>query len=139
MATENIQNRYTYKRNKKRIVLLVIYSLVLLILFFYLISLNFNPFIVIFGLSFLFLVGLGLFFKGTKRSLYSEMFPDRKRKSSVNKRTRMIREKTSLPRIPGPINLEIRSHKPLIKKCQSCGNILPSFVKKCPFCNKQIS
>ena len=67
------------------------------------------------------------------------MFPDRKRKPSIDKRTRVIREKIPQPRIPGRINLDSGVHKPLIKKCPGCGNILPSFVKKCPFCNKQIT
>ena len=26
-----------------------------------------------------------------------------------------------------------------IKKCKNCGNIVPNFVKKCPFCNKTIA
>ncbi len=139
MATENNQNKYAFKRNKKAIALLVIYSLVLLFLYFYFINLNFNPIITISLLSFLFLVGFGLFFKRSKRRLYSEMFPDRKRKSSSSKQTRVAREKVIQPRIPRRISLDSGVHKPLIKKCQGCGNILPSFVKKCPFCNKQIT
>ncbi|MFX1567765.1 MAG: hypothetical protein ACFFCV_05290 [Promethearchaeota archaeon] len=139
MATENIEKKYKFRINKKAIAGLVIYSLILLFLLFYLIDLNFNPIIIISLISFLFLVGLGLFFKRSKRSLYSEMFPNRKRTSSSRKQTRVVQEKIPQPRIPGRISLDSGVHKPLIKKCQGCGNILPSFVKKCPFCNKQIT
>jgi len=142
MANNSIENEYVTKRSKIRIILLVFYFLILLFLYFYLIDLNFNPTIVILLLSFLLLFGIGLFLKQTKGSLYSRMFPEKKPKSSINKQQKMIREKDEKryqQRIPKYINLNSQYHKPLIQKCQGCGNILPNFVKKCPFCNKQIT
>ena len=99
----------------------------------------------IFLLSFLFLITLGLFLRQTKGTLYSRLFPDKKGKTSIDKhqdRIKMIREKDekkSQMKIPLQIDLDVNYRKPLIKKCNGCGNILPSFAKKCPFCNKQIT
>lgn len=145
MATKIKENNYSHKKNKIRITLLVIYLLILLFLYYYLVKLNFNPIITIFLLSFLFLITLGPFLKRTKGTLYSRMFPDKKRRSSINKKRSEIkeeREKKNIQiqaKIPKPINLDSRYRKPLIKKCVGCGNILPNFVKKCPFCNRPVT
>jgi uncharacterized OB-fold protein len=72
------------------------------------------------------------------------MFPDRKRKPKLDYQKPKIpvtKHKTSQqsqPKIFKPIDLEFKYKKPLIKKCENCGNIVPNFVKKCPFCNNQV-
>jgi len=142
MATNSIENEIVIKRSKTRVILLVFYIVILLFLYFYLTDLKFNPTIVILLLVFFLLIGIGVFLKQTKGSLYSRMFPEKKRKSSINKQQKMLREKQEKryqQRIPTYVNLNSQYHKPLITKCPGCGNILPNFVKKCPFCNKQLT
>ncbi len=142
MATNSIENEIVIKRSKTRVILLVFYIVILLFLYFYLTDLKFNPTIVILLLVFFLLIGIGVFLKQTKGSLYSRMFPEKKRKSSINKQQKMLREKQEKryqQRIPTYVNLNSQYHKPLIQKCPGCGNILPNFVKKCPFCNKQLT
>ena len=144
MSTEIEEINQSQKKTSIRLIFLVVYLLILLFLYYYLIQWGFNPIIIIFLLSFLFLITIGLFLKRTKGTMYSRIFPDKKRRSSINKhqdRIKMIKEKDEKKKqmkIPSHINLDVSHLKPLIKKCNACGNILPSFAKKCPFCGKQI-
>jgi len=69
------------------------------------------------------------------------MFPGTK-KASTNNQSR-IKEveqvNKSESKIPEPMSLEFEYRKPLIEKCKNCGNIVPNFVKKCPFCNESVT
>jgi len=78
-------------------------------------------------------------------SLYSRMFPERKKRPVQYKERRKrkpITEKEPRqiqPKIFQAIDLEFEYRKPLISNCENCGNILPNFVKKkCPFCGEQV-
>jgi rubrerythrin len=73
------------------------------------------------------------------------MFPDRKRKTSsgIEQEKEYSRKKRKSDQVETKIfkkiNLEFKYHKPIVLKCESCGNTIPNFVKKCPFCNKPIN
>jgi len=128
-----------------RLLLLVIYLLMLVYLFYLLTNFGANPFIIFIILLFTFLITLGPFFRRGKRSLYSRMFPDRKRKvsSGFDQKKEDFRSKRKSDQVDTKIfkkvNLEFKYRKPIVLKCEGCGNTIPNFVKKCPFCNKQIT
>jgi len=128
-----------------RLLILVSYLLILLYFFYLLTTFGVNPFIIFILLLFTFLITIGPFFRRSKRSLYSRMFPDRKRKASLEneQKEKVFKNKRKFeqaePKIFKKINLEFKYRKPIVLKCENCGNIIPNFVKKCPFCNKQIA
>ncbi len=134
------------KGSTSRTILLILYFLIMLFVIFLFIRFEFNPFVVAIGLILVFLTTIGPFFRQrNRRSLYSRMFPDRKRKQPqqrTRKKRRPIIEKKPIQiqsKIFKPIDLEFEYRKPLISNCENCGNILASFVKdKCPFCGEQI-
>ncbi|MHA2181942.1 MAG: hypothetical protein ACXAAH_11000 [Promethearchaeota archaeon] len=73
------------------------------------------------------------------------MFPDRKKppvyERERRKRTPIVKKESKQiqSKIFQAIDLEFEYRKPLISNCESCGNILPNFVKnKCPFCGVQL-
>jgi hypothetical protein len=68
------------------------------------------------------------------------MFPEKK-SNQINKKKQINQKEIQKQeiKIPKPVNLELEYRKPLISKCKYCGNIIPNFVKKCPFCNKNIN
>lgn len=128
-----------------RLLLLISYLLLLLYFFYLLTTFGANPFIIFILLLFTFLITIGPFFKRGKKSLYSRMFPDRKRKTSNEneQKEKVLKIKRKFeqiePKIFKKVNLEFNYRKPIVLKCENCGNIIPNFVKKCPFCNKQIT
>jgi hypothetical protein len=128
-----------------RLILLVIYLLMLVYFFYLLTNFGANPFIIFILLLFTFLITIGPFFRRGKRSLYSRMFPDRKTKTSsgIDQKKEDFRSKRKDDQVETKIfkkiNLEVKYHKPIVLKCEACGNTIPNFVKKCPFCNKQIT
>jgi flagellar basal body-associated protein FliL len=146
MTDEN--NKKTERTGKKiglRLVLLIITLIILSYVYYLFIEFGTYPIIALIVVLFIFLVTLGLTFRRNKKSLYSRMFPDKKRKTSFNKSTseKEINEEKEFkqlqPRVIKPVNLEFNYHKHIILKCERCGNIIPNFVKKCPFCKKTIS
>jgi len=135
---------------KKKFILrlaFIIISLFILISFYYLLSeFGLNPFIIILILVFTLLIFTGPFFKRKKKkkSLYSRMFPNKHSRFRIEemKQRKDFRVKTEkLSRQPEnlkSINLDFKYRKPILRKCENCGMILASFVKKCPLCGKQI-
>ena len=122
-----------------KFILLVIYLSILFFFYSFFKERGANPVIIIIILLFVFLAPVGLFLNRNKKSLYSRMFPDKKRRITLN--TQKTRDKFKIKEIKQPqpkifkhISLDFRYSKPLISKCENCGNILPNFVKKCPFC-----
>ncbi len=134
------------KRFTSRTIFLILYFLIMIYIIYLIIQFGFNPLVVAILVIFVFLTTIGPFFRQrNRRSLYSRMFPDRKRKQPqqrTRKKRRLIIEKKPIqiqPKIFKPIDLEFEYRKPLISNCENCGNILPNFVKnKCPFCGEQI-
>jgi len=144
---KNIEEKKSHQGVTLKVVLIIVYLLVLLYLYYlFVVEFGSNPYVVLIILLFVFLATIGPFFKQrNKRSLYSRMFPDRKKRpipQKQRKKRRPIIVKTPKqiqPKVFKSIDLEFVYRRPLISKCENCGNILPSFVKsKCPFCNEQI-
>ena len=123
-----------------RISFLIIYFFILLYFFFLLSNIGINPYIVLLILIFLFLIAVGPVLSGIKRSIYSQMFPNRKK--HAKKESRTFFSKKSPPKIlqstNRKIDLNISYRKPIIRKCKKCGMIVANFVKKCPQCGEII-
>lgn len=142
MTNETKPKESTPKRILFKFIILVIYLSVLIIFYAFLIRYGANPFVVVTVLVFVFLISVGPFLKRRKKSLYSRMFPDKKKRMALNTQRRRDKFKIEERKPPQPkvfkhISLDFNYSTPLIGKCENCGNILPSFVKKCPFCGKQ--
>jgi len=136
---ESKKNKNSRKIIVIRLIGIILYLAVFIYLYYFLFTLGFNPVIISFLLLFIILATLGLFFKTKKKKLYSRMFPEKKngqiRKEQKTKQKELQNQEIKIPK---PINLELEYRKPLIDKCKYCGNLIPNFVKKCPFCNKKI-
>jgi len=136
------------KRSAIRVILLLPYSLIMIYFIYIFIQFGSNPYVVVILVIFVFLTTIGPFFKKKNRkSLYSQMFPDRKRRQPQRRRRierRPIIEKKPTQiqvqsKIFKPVDIEFEFREPLISNCENCGNIFPKFVKdKCPFCGEQI-
>ncbi|MEE9377820.1 MAG: hypothetical protein V3V33_07260 [Candidatus Lokiarchaeia archaeon] len=141
MSNEITKTETNRKKLIVRLVVLVIYLIILLYFYYLFINFGANPFIITLLIVFIFLTTIGPFLRKNKRSLYSRMFPDRKRLNNKNKERTFTKEKElklTQPKIFKSIDLNFKYRNPIIKKCENCGNIVPSFVKTCPFCKNQI-
>ena len=133
MAIKNKVEKDSRKGFIFKLTIFVVYLIILLFFLFLLINIGVNPFIVSLLFIFILLASIAPFLKRNKKSLYSRMFPDRKKTSSLSE------QRTVQSKIFKPINLNFNYRKPIINKCENCGNIVPNFVKKCPFCNHSIN
>ncbi len=138
-------NNKTITRKKviTRFVIIVLYLSLLLYIYYLFIEFGAHPLIIILLIFFIILVTIGPFLRRNKKSLYSRMFPNRKKNQNLTyqKELTNINEKDIVQtqqKIIKPIDLNINYRKPLINKCENCGNIVPNFVKTCPFCRRQI-
>ena len=144
MSNEEIQNRLNRKKLIIRSIILVAYLSILLYFYFLLLEFGINPLIITLLVAFVFLTTIGPFLRRNKRSLYSRMFPDRRRKIKINHQKAQISSKRkkvlqqSRTKIFKPVNLDFKYRKSIITKCENCGNIVPNFVDTCPFCKNQI-
>lgn len=145
MTNETKPKESSPKRILFKFIILVIYISALIIFYNFLDSrFGVNPFVVVPLLVFVFLISVGPFLKRRKKSLYSRMFPDKKKRMTLNTQRRRDKFKIEERKPPQPkvfkhISLDFNYSTPLIGKCENCGNILPNFVKKCPFCGKQVT
>jgi len=140
------KNIYNERKERKflRILLLIIFLSIIIFLYFVLVNLGINPFLVILMLAFVSLITIGSFFmKNRKKSIYSELFPDKKRNKiqrPPRKRELKIKaesevfEKTKFR----DVNLDFKYRKTLINKCENCGMIITNYKKYCPICGKSI-
>ncbi len=137
---------YEEKKGRKflRILFVVIFLSIMIFLYFVLVNLGISPLLIILILAFVSLITIGSFFmKNRKKSLYSELFPDKKR-NEIQRRPR----KTELKIETEPdvyekpkfreVNLDFKYRKSLINKCENCGMIITSYKKKCPICGNSI-
>ncbi|MHA2087684.1 MAG: hypothetical protein ACW972_05380 [Promethearchaeota archaeon] len=145
MSKEKRREKISKKGLILRFTILISYLLVLIYLYFVLLQFGSHPLVIFSLLTFIFLITIGPFLRKKKGSLYSRMFPDRKKRSIYErerrKRTPVIKKvpKQIQPKVFQAIDLEFEYRKPLISDCENCGNILPNFVKdKCPFCGEQV-
>ncbi|MFX1388853.1 MAG: hypothetical protein ACFE9Z_02175 [Promethearchaeota archaeon] len=138
MAPNKIRN--THKISVIRLFGIIVYLAIFIFMFYFLITLGFNPFIIFLFLFFIVLATIGLFFGIKKKKIYSRMFSKDKNieitREDQNEQVEIYNKEQMIPR---PVNLGSSYRKPLIDKCKHCGNIVPNFVKKCPFCNKNLS
>ncbi len=141
--TENKPDRG--KINRKlilRFILILVYILILLFLWALLIEYGTNPLLLFILLLFIFLVTIGPLFLKRRKSMYSGLFPDKRqtrhlKRQKIKKRfVRRPQPEQTQPRIHKAINLDFKFSRPIISKCEKCGNIVPGFAKKCPFCGK---
>ena len=140
------KNIYKKKKERKflRILLLIIFLSLMIFLYFYLVNLAINPFLVILMLAFICLIIIGSFFmKKRKKSIYSELFPDKKR-NTIQRPPRKIELKIQTeskvfekPKLRD-VNLDFKYRKTLINKCENCGMIITSYKKHCPICGNSI-
>jgi hypothetical protein len=145
MSKGNKKEKISSKGLILRFILLFAYLLFLLYLYSILLEFGSHPLIAFFLLLFVFLIVIGPFFKNKRGSLYSRMFPDKKKRleneRERRKRTPIMKKepKQIQSKIFQAVDLEYEYRKPLISNCENCGNILPNFIKnKCPFCGVQI-
>lgn len=137
-----------YKKEiRKRIIVqscvLLIYLAVLFYLYFLLVEFGSNFIIVLLILIFTFLMFAGPIFKRRKKSLYSRMFPEKYREGSPDdprfkrQRSPVIGYKEKFkPKTFKSIDFDSEYKKPLLRKCQNCGMLVPRFADKCPVCGK---
>jgi hypothetical protein len=140
-VTENNSREISRKKIIGRLIFIGIILSILIFLYLFLIELGINPLVLGIVFLFIFALSIGPLFRQNKRTLYSRMYPDRKRRSSLSQQNvRIVPEKIRQPqqRIFRPVSLDASYNKPLVLKCEKCGNTIPNFVKRCPFCNRQI-
>ncbi|MFX1310144.1 MAG: hypothetical protein ACFE9M_07005 [Promethearchaeota archaeon] len=133
------------KKPSKKSIIRNTFSLTLLlvgifILYYILIEFQTNLIIVILIAIFILLTFVGLIFRSRKKKrIYDQLFPEKKRQTQPIKRREEFRidKEPDLKKI-SDINLNFKYRRPLIKKCENCGMIIASYVKKCPICGESI-
>ncbi len=127
-----------------RFLILIFYIVILIYIYFLLKKIGINPLISILILFFAFIFVLGPLISTTKASFYSRLFPkkDKKLISSYEEHKKFY--KTESEKIKPQerkiklVNLNFKYRKPIIRKCDKCGIIVPNFVNKCPACGNVI-
>lgn len=143
MSNKLNEKSKTRRKLITRLILLILYGCILVYFYYLLYEFGANPLIITFLIIFILLISIGPFLRKGQKSLYSRMFSNKKKSSMGSSTKRRHAEysekKLEQPRIFKSINLDIKYRKPIINKCEQCGNIVPNFVKKCPFCNNQLT
>jgi RNA polymerase subunit RPABC4/transcription elongation factor Spt4 len=134
------------KVSQKRIVLrsltLILYLFIIIFLFYLLTVYKTNPLIIGLTVSFVVLLLLGFYLRTRKsKTLYSKMFPNKRRK---NNQQYHQREEFKIDRSPdrkklADISFDFKYRRALINKCENCGMTLTSFVKNCPRCGSRVA
>ena len=140
------RNIYEERKERKllRIILVIIILSIMVFLYFVLYNLGINPFLIILMLVFVCLITIGTVFRqNRKKSIYSELYPDKKRdriqrpprKLELKKKTESeVFEQKKFREV----NLDFKYRKSLINKCENCGMIITSYKKNCPICGNSI-
>ncbi len=127
-----------------RFLILIFYIGILIYIYFLLTKIGINPLISFLILFFAFILVLGPLISTTKASFYSRLFPKRDKKSIYSYEEEKKLYKTESEKIKPqerkikPVNLNFKYRKPIIRKCDKCGIIVPNFVTKCPVCGNVI-
>jgi hypothetical protein len=140
MVIQNSKDNVSRKKLFLKLIGLILSIALLIYVYYFLVNFGWNPFIVSIMLIFIILVTIGPFLRRNKKGLYSRMFSDSKKRAHLQYKKKLENEEiqTIESKIPKPINLDVEYRKPLINKCKNCGNIVPNFVKKCPFCDENV-
>ena len=139
-SNRNNKNEITKKQVIYELILLLIVILILISLYYLFITFGALPIIIILIILFPFLLAIDPFLRERKKSLYSKIFPKKKKalnEDIIYRKKLRDSEVLSKRRVP-PINLNFKYRKPSIRKCSNCGMILANFVKKCPICGERI-
>ncbi|MBA7515829.1 hypothetical protein ES705_07872 [subsurface metagenome] len=144
MKTENKKESSSKKNNFLKILLLIIYLIVLIFLYIILMEFGINPLLIILILGFVLLLFVGsLFRKKKQKSIYSKMFPDKKKRRSQDFHRKLELKIERTPEKPAQkdfkeVNLNFKYRKSLINKCENCGMIITSYSKNCPTCGQAL-
>ena len=122
--------------------LVLIIYLVFVVWLFYILSISgINLVIILLLLGFMSLIVLGTFFRSKKKTIYSDLYPDKKR-TKIQRPPRKIELKIETDseklqeRKLRNIDLNFKYRKSLINKCENCGMIITGYKKNCPTCGK---
>jgi len=140
-SNRNNKKEITKKQVIVELILLIIVVLILISLYYLFISYGALPIIIILIVLFPFLLAVDPFLRERKKSLYSKIFPKKRKalKEDIMHRKKLRESALSSKKIVPPVNLNFKYRKPAIRKCSNCGMILASFVKKCPICGEAIT
>ncbi|MFX1456677.1 MAG: hypothetical protein ACFFDB_14995 [Promethearchaeota archaeon] len=132
------------EKPSKKSVFRTTFSLILLligifILYYILIEFKTNLIIVILIAVFILLTFAGLIFRQRKaKRIYNQLFPEKRQAQPIKRREEFrIENEPDLKKLT-EINLNFKYRRPLIKKCENCGMVIASYVKKCPICGELI-
>jgi len=135
------------KKSKKSIIIRAFFLVIdlLIVIFLYNLFNEFgvNPFVIGLILIFVFLLFAGPLLGGKRKSLYSKIFPDKKAKAREKFQRKReeyeIKDKIKQLKLQhlNQISLDSEYRKPIIRKCEKCGMIIPKFAKKCPICGRE--
>jgi len=136
------EKRINQRGNLGKILLLIIFLFVVVFLFYILLELGINPIIISLLLGFLSLIVIGSFFiKKKKNSIYSNLYPDKKR-NKIQRPPRKLElkiesESEALARKKfRDVDLNFKYRKTLINKCENCGMIITGYKRNCPTCGR---
>ncbi|TFF88004.1 MAG: hypothetical protein EU548_09460 [Promethearchaeota archaeon] len=143
---ENNNKELTYKKLILTSIFLFVNILILLFLFSLYFKFGATPIIIFLIFLFAFLMFFTPILRRKRKSLYSRIFPDKKKAKEMQRRQKEFIRTRVEPKLPQQkdiksVDLKIKPiglTKQLIKKCPNCGMILGSFVKKCPACGKSV-
>jgi len=144
MATENKKEISSEKGISLKILLIIISLIVIIYLFIILMEFEINPLFIILILGFVLLLFIGFYFRKTKqKSIYSKMYPDKKKRRSQDFHRKLELKIETEPEKPvqkkfKEVNLDFKYRKSLINKCENCGMIITSNSKYCPKCGQAL-
>jgi len=143
MNSENKGDSKEKKMNQRgnfgKVILLIIYLVFVVFLFYILFIIGINPVIIVLLLICMSSIILGTFFRQKKKSIYSELYTDKKR-NKIQRPPRKLELKIEADSETIPkkkfkdVNLNFKYRKSLINKCENCGMIITSYKKNCPTC-----
>lgn len=142
--SEKIEENNVQRNAQLRIIFLIVYLVVLIYLYYVFLDIGINPIVAFLILLFMFVIVIGPVLNGLRKSLYSRMFIDKKRRvrGGYQQYKKAIKEESKIPEYKPrdimPVDLNFKYRKPLIGKCGNCGMIVAGFVKKCPKCGELI-
>jgi len=144
MKTENTKESSSKKKFSLKILLLIIYLIILIFLYIILMEFRINPLLIILILGFVLLLAVGSLFREKKQSsIYSKMFPDKKKRRSQDFHRKLELKIERTPDKPAQksfkdVNLNFKYRKSLINKCENCGMLITGYRKNCPTCGQTI-
>jgi RNA polymerase subunit RPABC4/transcription elongation factor Spt4 len=143
------ENKKDYKEKSSKpggifvkLLILIISIAFIVFLFYILFIFGINPFIIFLLLACMCSIIVGSIFRQKKKkSLYSELYPDKERKK-IQRPPRKIEMKidTDSKKLEQKklryVDLDFKYSKSLINKCENCGMTITGYKKTCPTCGK---